>query len=572
MKRKILALMLALTMLCPVVLTGCGGSEEDTGDETQQETSTRETVSINMWVITDDNNSQEAIDARDRVEEEFNRITKSSFTTKVDIEFVSASEYVQRLNDKFAAVEKAKQEMAANSKNTAAVSDSETVEEDEYEVNELGVSVLKYPQITEDQLDIVFVQDINHLYDLVQNNYLKNLNEQINATGRSKILTDIISEALLTHTKINDVTYGIPNNRVFGEYTYLLINKDFVTGDKNGDGAVSSDEIVGSYINLDDIDSFVDCAELIEYIKANASDVAPVLERFANPDIYYWGEDSSEFSILASREFFNSQTKTQNDRYYTRNVFEIKEFTEFELLMKKYETQGYLADDAAKAKEDQSFGVAVMSGDSRIVDEYSDNYYIKVLDTPSINNDNISSTSFFAVTEYTKNIERAMEVITMLNTNSELRNVLQYGVEGVHYELDENDRVSRFNNDYMMNLEDTGNVFVAYPEEGMDEDVWVRGVNTNLDVRIHALTGLWIKMRDVDKDVVANLATASKAYKERMDACQTVEELEEFFKTAKEEVSGDSAFLAAISQDAGSIRSIHAGWHETLWPEKEENA
>lgn len=572
MKRKILALMLALTMLCPFVLTGCGGSEEDTGDETQQETSTRETVSINMWVITDDNNSQEAIDARDRVEEEFNRITKSSFTTKVDIEFVSASEYAQRLNDKFAAVEKAKQEMAANSKNTAAVSDSETVEEDEYEVNDLGVSVLKYPQITEDQLDIVFVQDINHLYDLVQNNYLKNLNEQINATGRSKILTDIISEALLTHTKINDVTYGIPNNRVFGEYTYLLINKDFVTGDKNGDGAVSSDEIVGSYINLDDIDSFVDCAELIEYIKANATDVAPVLERFANPDIYYWGEDTSEFSILASKEFFNSQTKTQNDRYYTRNVFEIKEFTEFELLMKKYETQGYLADDAAKAKENRSFGVAVMSGDSRIVDEYSDNYYIKVLDTPSINNDNISSTSFFAVTEYTKNIERAMEVITMLNTNSELRNVLQYGVEGVHYELDENDRVSRFNNDYMMNLEDTGNVFVAYPEEGMDEDVWVRGVNTNLDARIHALTGLWIKMRDVDKDVVANLATASKAYKDRMDACLTVEELEEFFKTAKEEVSGDAAFLAAISSDAGSIRSIHASWHETLWPEKEENA
>lgn len=160
----------------------------------------------------------------------------------------------------------------------------------------------------------------------------------------------------------------------------------------------------------------------------------------------------------------------------------------------------------------------------------------------------------------------------MLNTNSELRNVLQYGVEGVHYELDEYDRVSRFNNDYMMNLEDTGNVFVAYPEEGMDEDVWERGVNTNLDVRIHALTGLWIKMRDVDKDVVANLATASKAYKDRMDACLTVEELEEFFKTAKEEVSGDAAFLAAISSDAGSIRSIHASWHETLWPEKEDNA
>ncbi len=570
MKRKILAFILALTMLCPLLLTGCGKEAEETGDESQQETTTRATVSINMWVVTDNNDSEAAQNARARVEEEFNRITKSTFTTKVDLEFISADEYVQKLSQKIDAVDAAKK---ANSgiKNPTATTDSDTVAE-EYELNENGVSVLKYPAISDDQLDIVFVQDINHLYDLVSANKLKNLNEHINATGKSKILTDIISESLLNHTKINESTYGIPNNRIFGEYTYLLINKDFVTGDKNGDGAVSSDEIAGSYINLDDLDSFVDCAELIEYIKANNPNVVPVLEKFDNPDVYFWGEDSSEFSILASKEYFNSQTKTKNDRYYTRNVFEIKEFTEFELLMKKYETQGYLAQDAAKAMEDKSFGVAVMSGDARIVDEYSENYYIKVLDTPAITDENISSTSFFAVTEYTKHLDRAMEVITMLNTNSELRNVLQYGVEGVHYELDENDRVYRFNNDYMMALEDTGNVFVAYPEEGMADDIWELGVQSNLDVRIHALTGLWIKMRDVDADVVANLTAASKAYKERMDACRTVEELEAFFATAKAEVNSDPAYTAAISSNPGSIRSIHSSWHDTLWPEKEEIA
>ena len=571
MKRKILAFILALTMLCPLLLTGCGNEAEETGDESQEETTTRATVSINMWVVTDNNTSEEALEARAKVEEEFNRITKSTFTTRVDIEFVTADEYVERLSAKFDAVDAAKKATAGNKKPVADATESESVVE-EYEVNELGVSVLKYPAITDDQLDIVFVQDINHLYDLVGAQRLKNLNEHINETGRSKILTDIISSAYLTHTKVNDGTYGIPNNRIFGEYTYLLINKEYVTGDKNGDGAISSDEIAGSYINLDDINNFVDCADLVEYIKTNASDVAPVLEIFNNPDIYYWGEDSSEFSILASKEYFNSQTKDKNDKYYTRNVFEIKEFTEFELLMKKYETQGYLAQDADKAKQDKSFGVAVMTGDSRILDEYSDNYYIKVLDTPAITDETISSTSFFAVTEYTKDLDRAMEVITMLNTNSELRNVLQYGVEGVHYELDENDRVLRFNRNYMMNLEDTGNVFVAYPEEGMADDIWEVGVKSNLDARIHALTGLWIKMRDVNKEVVADLAAASKNYKARMDACQTVEELDQFFKTAKEEVSADPAFTAAISSDAGSIRSIHTAWHEANWPEKEDAA
>ncbi len=563
MKRRIFAFVLALAMLCPMVLTGCNKSGgDDTGDATNQET-TRQTVSINMWVVTDKNTTEEAKAA---VEQEFNRITKSTYTTSVDLVFVTPEEYVETLNNKFTAAEEAKASLNATA-TTAADSNAETVKE-ELETNEFGVSVLKYPEITDDQIDIVYVQGFDHLYDLVKGSgasKLINLNEHIANTGKAKILTDIISDPLFTYTKIDGNTYGIPNNRVIGEYTYLLVNKDVVTGDKNGDGTISADEINGAYYNFDDISTFFDCDQIIEYIKTNRTDLVPVLEEFQNPYVYYWG-NGEDFSILGSKASFNSQTASANDEYVMKNIFSLKEFTDFELLMKKYETNGYFAPDAAKAKDAKNFGVAVMTGDSSIVDQYSENYYVKVISTPTLTNENLF-TSFFGITTYCKNVDRALEVLTMLNTDSELRNVLQYGVEGVHYELDENDRVERFNNDYVMNLEDTGNVFIAYPEQDMADDVWDRGVKANLDLRIHPLTGLWSDMLNVDKDIMSSLADASKTYLDRLNACKTVEELQTFFDTVKTEVDENEAFKNATNvENEKSPKAIYSKWYTTNWP------
>lgn len=560
MKRRIFAILLAIAMLCPMLLTGCGDKSTETDDSAQQET-TRQTVSINMWVVTDKNTTDSAKAA---VEEEFNRITKSSFTTKVDLVFVTADEYVQALEDKFAAADEAK----ANGSAPVTSDTTDGTVKEELETNEFGVSVLKYPELREDQIDIVYIAGFDHLYDLVKGgstSKLINLNEHISSTGRSKILTDVISNDLFKYTKIDGNTYAIPNNRIVGDYTYLLINKDIVGGDANGDGTVSPDELNSVYFNVNDINTFFDCSELIEHVKANRTDLVPVLGKFSNPYVYYW-DDNSEFSILGSKATFNSQKASANDEYFMKNIFSVKEFTEFEILMKKYETGGYFATDVDKAKESQNFGVAVLSGDSSISEMYSDKYYVKVISNPTLTNENVF-TSFFGVTTYCKNVDRALEVITMLNTDSELRNVLQYGVEGVHYELDENDRVERFNKDYLMNLEDTGNVFIAYPEEDMADDIWERGVKANLDISIHALTGLWADWLNVDQALLDNLAQQSKTFKDRLDACQTVEDLVAFFETAKAEVDENAAFKAAMdTSNPASPKSVYSKWYTTNWP------
>ena len=59
--------------------------------------------------------------------------------------------------------------------------------------------------------------------------------------------------------------------------------------------------------------------------------------------------------------------------------------------------------------------------------------------------------------------ERAMKMIYQLNNDQELRNLLQYGVLGANYTVNNGNivRVIDGVNNYIMNLEHTGNIFVA---------------------------------------------------------------------------------------------------------------
>lgn len=80
--------------------------------------------------------------------------------------------------------------------------------------------------------------------------------------------------------------------------------------------------------------------------------------------------------------------------------------------------------------------------------------------------------------------DRAMQILYALNTDVELRNLLQYGVQGTNYVLDLKGNVSRFtegNNVYFMNLRYTGDAFKAYFSEelGWTKDAYDNGILQN---------------------------------------------------------------------------------------------
>lgn len=545
MRKKLICLLLCLVaVVLPLAMTGCGNS--DTTDGTDEESSTRPAVSINLWLISDKKVSAETEAA---IENALNEITQSKYTTKVDLVYFTEDEYYAALD--------AKLEAAKNYKDTHASADivlpgiAESTEETEETtaetiVNELGQRLLKYPDINEGQLDIIFLSGKDRLETYAAAGELSAMDTNLNAT--SKILKEYIYPSFLEQTKYNKNTYAIPVSHSIGQYTYLLVNK--ALADKY-------------YIDASALNSFAACGDLIEEIGRHESGIAPVLA-YADPvNMYYW-LGGTEPSLFAS---YVPATATLGSRTTMRSAFDTVGFTEHMLLMKKCEDNGWFA---ANPENAENFGVAIMTGDYDLRDKYAEDYEVKVLSTPTLTED-VAYAAMFAVSAYTANFDRAMEVITLLNTNAEAKNLLQYGVEGVNYELDDDGALVYLNDAYRMNNLYTGNALLSYPAPDEAADSRENGKAANRDSRISPYFGLSDVADEIDTQLVEDMRTLSDTYMARMYACANATELADFFENVKTELYAEPVYKAAFStgDDSNSPYAVYARWFEKLWPSAE---
>ena len=92
-----------------------------------------------------------------------------------------------------------------------------------------------------------------------------------------------------------------------------------------------------------------------------------------------------------------------------------------------------------------------------------------------------------AISSTSKNPARAMKFIELLRTDEEVHNILQFGVEDVHYikDPDNPNRIASFitgsgydNRNFGWGL---GTEFISYLIEGQEDDLWneVRSINEN---------------------------------------------------------------------------------------------
>jgi len=562
MKIKFLAILLCLVTVLSV-FAGCQSKEIDE-DEINQEQSVRTAVSINMWVVTENKVSAET---EALVEAAFNEVTKARFTTYVDLVFATEAEYNKLLDEKFAAIEQAKidaeeeekrKKEEARSLKAAGIttlpvttaSPEETTPE-ETVLNEYGVVELKYPAIKDNQLDIVVVLGRERFEELISKSYLTDISEYVNDTGLSKALNDYIHPVYMNFTKDSKgKTYGIPNNHVIGEYTYLLINKEMATK---------------YYIHENSVSDFSDCLTLIEDIKKNET-IAPVKAPFDDYLTYFWGSDisSDSFSVLASTYpltakqtgSIGSSTST-NVQLPINDVFTTKH-TDHLLRMLNFAQNGYFAKN-----DTEEFGVGVVKGDYDLRFEYEDKYIVKVLKNPVATESEIHE-SLFAVSSFSADVRRSMEVITLLNTTSELRNILQYGVEDIHYILNDDGKVERLNNDYMLDIEKTGNVFMAYPEEDMSLKAWEYGKTQNADSVIDITLGFRPLFSKIDPALFTKLPELNAKFNDGLKACTDDEQLRAYISEAKKELLADADYLALRE----ALLEQYKSWHETNWPEQ----
>ena len=404
--------------------------------------------------------------------------------------------------------------------------------EEEYVLNEWGIPELKYPEAEENQVDIIYLSGQDRLIEYIENDWLVALDEDLAGVGA--LISDYVAPTLMGGVMYNGMTFAIPNNVAIGKYTYMLIDKQMY--DEFGYGQSFSSDIT-----LVDCKNFLTDVELnIQNKNSSCYDVAPInstfdetLKHFA----YFWNigyeetEDAlgnakyeypysvdSGFSVLGA--LYGNPANVNRGQIVLgfNNLLADPTFCGILETLKQYDVKDYYRSDSemiagqkaaiSYLEADYSVKAEAEENDGVYTDENGRQYYVSVVKYPEVGEQELFG-NMFAVCSASKYPYACVEVLEALNTESTLRNILQYGVEGEHYNIDElNGELSRIALNqseidnaikqgkeppipvyYDMDINKTGNCFVAHPEEGKPADYWEIYKKQNGEAVINPLLG-----------------------------------------------------------------------------------
>lgn len=541
MNKKLLSLFLAMLMVLSM-LAGCSsksGEDETVEASADTEESSRISMTLTLWIPTSKDTTEEAILA---TQDAINALTQPKFNTAIELHAIPEKDYQEAIDERMAEITAKKEELelaeeaareAAKALKEQGITETEPAEEEEAEteeeetfVNELGITVVKYPEVEETQMDIFLVRGYENYKRYIEEEAIQQLDSEL--SGTSKILKTYIYPTFLTLANQKG-TYAIPNNRPVGQYEYLLINK----------------ELVDAYdYDISNLTSLVKCEDFIADIGfQNLDGVIPLLDEYEASNMTYWSEDGS-WSLLGSQI---TQVMDYNVKCMPKSVISTPVYTNTLLMMKRLGEAGYIGDGTLK--EGEKFAVGIIKGDANTLAQYEEEYYSSIYTKPMANENDIFG-NMFAVSTHSKSLARSMEIITYLNTDTELRTILQYGAEGVHWMVDpsNDETIISLSDDYKMDLYSTGNVYMTYPDYGMTMADWDAGKQQNLDSMVSPyLTfdfSTIYEMEGADPALKTKLAELSKNYKEQIDS-MTAEELKSAINQFKKELKSDEVMSAA---------------------------
>lgn len=461
MKKKLLCFLLAVVCVLPMALTGCGGGDDTT------ETGTKP-MTLNIYGITGESTTEEAIL---KVQEKMNEYTEGKFNTHIVLHLYPEAEYYSVLDAKFADIKRIKAEEEAEArrkkteqsalkknKQTKKADTTAETEADTYEDH--GVTKTVYPNEKETQLDIFMVQGAAYLNKYKDAGYLSSLSDAL--ANSSKILYRYISSGLFTTTTLDGTgtaagtvergtVYGIPNNYVSGEYTYLLINKELAAK---------------YYYSAKDVETLPSLANFLDDVSKNDKEYITLYNEPTLAAAYLTDTPSLIGGIVSnstngfSRIIPKDMLSIPGYQNYWQNLYNFRKAG--------YITEGdYYAMPTDEEGNPKKVAAAFIKGNAALPEEYEDEYYVINYANPMMSASERPGT-MFCVSAYTSNVDRCMEIITALQTVSSFRDTFQYGVENVNYSYDEyTGMISYLNDTYSMDPADTGNLFILTPNTGM---------------------------------------------------------------------------------------------------------
>ena len=120
--------------------------------------------------------------------------------------------------------------------------------------------------------------------------------------------------------------------------------------------------------------------------------------------------------------------------------------------------------------------------------------------------------SMTAVSATSKNPDKAMDLLQMVNTDSELINLLTFGIEGTHYEKISDNKIKKIGNGYCQNSAWMyGNIFNSYLQENESDTLWQDIENANDTAVKDEYLGFLPDTKEFST-IISNISTFSGQY------------------------------------------------------------
>lgn len=278
--------------------------------------------------------------------------------------------------------------------------------------------------------------------------------------GEGKELYEAIPEILWEGAKVNGHIYGVPTSKELAAAEQWMYAK----------------ELVDKYdIDIDSIKRIEDLEPIFAMIKKNEPEYTVMeLNQYSNN---FFAADGYEYILDYQIPLM---VNAQDETVELVNIMETDLGEQVLETLRRYYLAGYINQDApiresqTLQKGEKVFWRQASGGPYAELDWSVQRGYDVVASMigPSVITTGSLQGAYMCVASSSDNPEQACQFLKAVNTDKDVRNMLNFGIEGEHYSLNEDGQAVLEKDTYAGVTYTQGNYFLLYTREDQPEDLW----------------------------------------------------------------------------------------------------
>lgn len=345
--------------------------------------------------------------------------------------------------------------------------------------------------------DLCFTGYVNSYLDAVNKEGLLDITDLLDeyAPSLKKALPDYAWEV----AEVGGRIYAVPNLQIFAPQESLIIFKD----------------IADKYdFDFSTVKEMEDLAPYLEMVKNGENGIFPYNANRSG--VNFWTQNTYE--EITSGIVIRTDGSSKEVEF----IWDTPEYQKGAKTLNEWFKKGYIRSDALAAGDDTQdfvagrFAVGTAGWKPGAVEQSKEKYKRDLMMIPMQNAYLKKSNCLAAMTGIgycSKYPEKSIKLIELVNTDKDLYNLICFGIEGKHYELNEEGKVKKIaDSGYNPNADwKFGNQFNAYLLEGQQDGLWEETAELNLSAEQSPLLG-FVLNTDPIKAIISQISAVNGEY------------------------------------------------------------